>query len=308
MLSQAGGEPLARPARRQLRGARRRRGGAARRRRLVRGLSAQGRVPRLRAAGRRAARADPAAGPDEAHKRRAGVPDHRRQGCGRADRRRPRGPRGLVGSRPRHARRSSRRRRRCTRRSPGPSRSPPTPGLRPAGRGRQLPDRRLRAPVPGSSTSPRSAPPASPLHWRSRSASPSSSPTKGSRSPTRLRSSPGRRAPEPGPWWRRTADHRADRVRRTGRDDPAARSRRRHLGGQGRALRRRSDSHRRSAAREGARAPAPGLGGAGPRGGPERRHRGDRRGAARRGRQTWSWGSTTRGSPCSPGTPRAAAR
>ncbi len=82
--------------------------------------------------------------------------------------------------------------------------------------------------------------------------------------------------------------------------------RRGHLRRQGGALRRRSAADRRGAAREGARAPAPGLGGAGPGGGPERRRRGDRRGAAGRGRRGRSWGSTTRASPCSPGTPRAA--
>jgi FAD dependent oxidoreductase len=61
----AGGERGERPPRGQLRGAVRRRGRPARRRRLLRDLPAQGRVPRLPAPGWRAARADPAAHPDQ---------------------------------------------------------------------------------------------------------------------------------------------------------------------------------------------------------------------------------------------------
>ena len=110
---------------RQLRRPARRRGGAHGRRRLVRDLPAQGGVPGVRPARRPCARADPAAG---AHAQGRRVCSCFRRSTARWWRDRPpwtSRTRTTGRCAPRRPRRSSRRRCGCTRRSRGPSRSPP---------------------------------------------------------------------------------------------------------------------------------------------------------------------------------------
>ncbi len=98
------------------------------RRRLVRRLSAQGRVPRLRAAGGRALDRILLPVPSRGHQGGARVPDPRRQGRRRADRGRPGGQGRLVGAARGPRRDPAEGGRDATRRSRAPSRSPPTPG------------------------------------------------------------------------------------------------------------------------------------------------------------------------------------
>ena len=251
-----GGESVRRPARRQLRRARGRRGGAARRRRLVRGLPAQGRVPGLRPAGRRAARADPAAGA-----RRSA-------------------PRACWSSR-RSTARWWRARPPSTRRTRTTGRSVPRPrdeilpkatamyppledaepvaayaGLRPAGRGVNY----LIGPsgaCPGlvNVAAIRSTGLTASLGIAERVCAivGELGVALGPERPLE----PGPASGFAGPWWRRTAEYRAELVGRDA-DEPAARHRRGHLRRQGGAVRRRPAAREGGAAREGARHPKPG--------------------------------------------------
>ena len=101
----------------------------------LRDLPAQGRVLRLRAARRRAARADPAARADRAHQGRARVPDRRRQGDRRPHRPRPGRQGRLVGA-PRRLRRGhAEGGRDAARRWRAPSRSRATPACARPGAG-----------------------------------------------------------------------------------------------------------------------------------------------------------------------------
>ena len=262
----------------QLRRPARRRGGAARRRRLIRDLSAQGRVPRLRAAGG-----------EPLERILLPVPTERTKGVlvfpsvdGRVlagptavDQEdkddwsvRPQArdeilPKAIAMWPAAGGRRADRRLCRAA-----------TRGTR-----RQLRDRAVRAPAPVSSTSPRSAPPGSPRPSVSRSGSARWLGGSGCALPPSVRSSRAilRSRPGPGGEGRRTI----------GPHDAPARHRRRHLGRQGDPVRRRAAAGARGAAGETAQPSPPRLGRAGPPGRARRRRRSGGRAArrcARRGR------------------------
>ncbi len=116
---------------------------------------------------------------------------------------------GRCGRRP--ARRSSRRRRRCIRRSTERSPSSPTPGCGRPVAAAQLPDRPLAPPVPALVNVAAIRSTGLTASLAIASASPSSSPTRGRAHRPGAARTRVARAP-PGPWWRRTADHRAGRV------------------------------------------------------------------------------------------------
>ncbi len=208
IVSEPGGESRRRRARRQLRRARGRRGGAARRRRLVRGLPAQGRVPRLRSAGRRSG------------------------SSGSCCRCRRSAPRASWSSR-RSTARSWRARRPSTRRTRTTGRCAPRPGMRSCRRrapctrlsrrraGRRLrrpaarrPRRQLRDRPVGRLPGPRQRG-GDPLHGADRLARDRRAGVRDRRRARACALGP-ERSLEPGPtdglagpWWRRTAEYRA---------------------------------------------------------------------------------------------------
>ena len=177
-------------------------------------------------------------------------------------------------------------------------------GLRPAGRGVNYligPSARLPGPRQRGGD---------PLHRPDRLARDRRARVRDRRASSAWRSAPsGRSSPAPahgvaGPWWRRTAEYRAAAMSRLslllGIDEGTSAVKAVLFDADLRPV-------RGGAAREGARASPPGLGRAGPRGGPGRRRRRGRRAARPTppGR-SWPAGSTTRASRCWPGTPRAA--